>query len=297
MTTIGIITPVKNESENLSRLIESIEAQTIEPRAWVIVDDSSTDGSTEIIADAVSDTEWIHSKSNESDDGYQMRENYAKVLSVGYEFLHDNLETTFDYYMILDADMRLTPNYLEELVQFLESYDELVISSTAIYYDSEHGIVREDQTSNHPAGGATLYDGEFYRNIGGPAIVPGVDSVTETRARVSGYEARMLVDTDEQAIQTRQTGHKGNRWRNAMMRGQNYYFVGMPLSVVVMNSLWRTTKPPFYTGIGFFAGYLTHMLRRAPKIDDDDVIQYNRNERPKQILTTVVSRFRSKGLW
>jgi len=44
-----LITPVKNEEENLQRLIESIVKQTIKPLLWIIIDDGSTDRSSELI--------------------------------------------------------------------------------------------------------------------------------------------------------------------------------------------------------------------------------------------------------
>lgn len=42
-----VVTPCKNEGENLPNLIASVVAQTIMPVLWVIVDDGSTDTTPE----------------------------------------------------------------------------------------------------------------------------------------------------------------------------------------------------------------------------------------------------------
>ena len=47
--TYAIITPARNERENLTRLAESVTAQRVLPACWVIVDDGSDDG-MEIVA-------------------------------------------------------------------------------------------------------------------------------------------------------------------------------------------------------------------------------------------------------
>ena len=47
-----VITPVRNERENLPRTIASFVGQTIRPYRWVIVDDGSTDGTSEIVDEA-----------------------------------------------------------------------------------------------------------------------------------------------------------------------------------------------------------------------------------------------------
>ena len=54
-----VITPVRNEESNLPRTIESVCAQTVRPKLWIIVDDGSTDR-TALIADAsAKDHPWI----------------------------------------------------------------------------------------------------------------------------------------------------------------------------------------------------------------------------------------------
>ena len=45
-----LISPCKDEAEYLERNLKSIEAQTVKPAQWVIVDDGSSDDGMEIVA-------------------------------------------------------------------------------------------------------------------------------------------------------------------------------------------------------------------------------------------------------
>src|SRR5262245_45280941 len=46
--TYALVTPVRDECENLRRLAASVDAQTIVPLQWIIVDNGSEDGSLEL---------------------------------------------------------------------------------------------------------------------------------------------------------------------------------------------------------------------------------------------------------
>ena len=46
--TYAIVTPARNEARNLPRLAACLVEQTVQPSAWVIVDNGSTDGTSEL---------------------------------------------------------------------------------------------------------------------------------------------------------------------------------------------------------------------------------------------------------
>ena len=54
-----IITPSRNEEKHLPKTIESMVAQTIRPKKWIIVNDGSTDQSAEILDRAAKQYSWI----------------------------------------------------------------------------------------------------------------------------------------------------------------------------------------------------------------------------------------------
>jgi len=54
-----LITAARNEAAMIKATIESVVAQTVRPVRWVIVDDGSTDGTSDIVEAYLSDHEWI----------------------------------------------------------------------------------------------------------------------------------------------------------------------------------------------------------------------------------------------
>ena len=57
--TYAIVTPGRNERDNLLRLADSILAQDHLPVSWVIVDDGSDDGMDEVADDLARRHDWI----------------------------------------------------------------------------------------------------------------------------------------------------------------------------------------------------------------------------------------------
>lgn len=291
---IGVITPIKNEDENLPLLIESVKNQSLKPAIWVLVDDGSTDNSGQIIASAAESTEWIHTtSSNNNELDYKISDVYIP-LGVGFEYLQDIVNdnhTTMDYYMVLDADMQLSRNYIERLVNYLEANNEVGIISGPIYIRERDKLKKENRHKNHPAGGATLYDGDFYRSINGPPQVPGRDSASEIKAKNRGFKCEYVDQLDIKAVQNRPTGGKGNTFSNSMMRGEIYYRVNMHPIVILLNFCKKVLQWPPYTGVGFFTGYLMAWIYQKEKIDDTEIKEYNWNVRPRKILEKLSARF------
>ncbi len=54
-----LISPCRNEAKYMRRTLDSVIAQSILPALWVIVDDGSSDGSTEILQEYAARHDWI----------------------------------------------------------------------------------------------------------------------------------------------------------------------------------------------------------------------------------------------
>src|SRR5215831_18670631 len=54
-----LITPARNEERFIGKTLESVVAQTVLPQCWVIVDDGSTDRTTEIVGSYIKNHSWI----------------------------------------------------------------------------------------------------------------------------------------------------------------------------------------------------------------------------------------------
>jgi len=82
-----LITPVKDEKENLQQLKTTILNQTLLPVIWVAVDGSSRDGSFNRAEDLFRDYEWIRIiRQQHFCEGGDNYKNMSAAINEGYEF-------------------------------------------------------------------------------------------------------------------------------------------------------------------------------------------------------------------
>lgn len=122
---VSIIVPVYNTKKYLSDCLDSIKNQTYRDFEVIIIDDGSTDGSSEICDDfAKIDTRFkvFHNKNM----GVSASRNYGLEMAEG------------EYIAFCDADDAIHPDYLYELVTNIEQKEaDIVICS--YYYRSLKG--------------------------------------------------------------------------------------------------------------------------------------------------------------
>ena len=82
--TYILVTPVKNEEDNLPELIRSVTSQHVRPVGWFIVDDNSDDQTPGIIDKATAENSWIHSIRLVEGGAYDLEEHYASICRAGF---------------------------------------------------------------------------------------------------------------------------------------------------------------------------------------------------------------------
>jgi len=119
MQKVLIIIPTYNEAENISSLIDQIQAQRIENLTLLIVDDNSPDGTGEIVA-----------KLSETDASIQLlRRSHKMGLGKAYVagFTHA-IEEGYDFIFEMDADHSHNPKEISPMLAKAQNCD-LVIGS------------------------------------------------------------------------------------------------------------------------------------------------------------------------
>ena len=107
-----LVTPAKNEEANLERTIESVLAQTLRPKKWIIVSDGSTDN-TDNIGERYSQKyifiEFIRNdRSGKHDFGSK-----ADIVNRVFKSIQ---KEDFDLFGNLDADIQLPEDYYEKII-------------------------------------------------------------------------------------------------------------------------------------------------------------------------------------
>lgn len=260
-----LITPARDEAATLERTIESVLAQTVLPRRWVIVSDGSTDGTDTIAARAAKQHAFIAFVRRTQGGG---REFGSKVYAIraGMEHL---TALSYAYIGNLDADVTFEPGYYESVLAELEANPGLGIAGGTIH-DLHDGVPQLQQASEDSVAGAIqLFRRACYEEIGGYAAVPGgVDTVAEWMARWKGWETRSFPALHVMHLRPTDTGGQGVL-RGRFKKGMNQYAIGWSPLFVFVRGLYRLREPPFAAGslartLGYCWAYLKGEKRAVP---------------------------------
>ena len=135
MVKFVIVTPAYNEVKYIERTIESVLAQTTLPIRWMIVDDGSTDGTSEIIQRYASKYDQIQYHRREKVPGQSYYGSNVYAIMEGYSVIK---ECEFDFLAILDADITLPADYYERIHDYFAQDQKLGVAS-GVYMDLVDG--------------------------------------------------------------------------------------------------------------------------------------------------------------
>jgi glycosyltransferase involved in cell wall biosynthesis len=256
-----IVTPARNEADNLERLAESLAAQTWRPRAWLIVDNGSTDGTPDVVRELARIHEWIGLISTPSDPNpirgrSSVRAFNEGVMSVG---MHDDFVTG------LDADVSFGPDYFDSLRQEFRKNSKLGIASGSCY---EHdGEEWQPVHVTHPnlRGAALTYRQECLADLLPlEARHGGWEAIGIIRARARGWETAMFPDC--LYFHHRPTGARdASLFASYTEEGEGAYYMWYRPSYLLLRTLYRTLarREPAATGLAW--GYARAALGRKPR--------------------------------
>ncbi|MFQ5812677.1 MAG: glycosyltransferase [Anaerolineae bacterium] len=122
---VSVIATIKNEAQAVHRLLDSLAAQTRPPDEVIIVDGGSTDGTVEVLEKYATGGVWPLKVLARPETNISQGRNAAIA------------EATGKIIASTDAGVRLSPNWLEELVEPFEKNGELYVVSGFFLADPE----------------------------------------------------------------------------------------------------------------------------------------------------------------
>lgn len=124
---LSIILPVYNGEDYLAHTIDSVLSQSFQDFEFIIINDSSTDSSEEIIL-SYKDSRIV----------YLSNENNLKIVKT----LNKGISTSKGKYIArIDADDICMPNRFELQINFLESNSNIAVLGTDMYFINENGKI------------------------------------------------------------------------------------------------------------------------------------------------------------
>ena len=277
-----LVTAAYNEEMYIEGLIKSVVAQAHKPLRWVIVSDSSTDRTDDIVRKYAREHEFIrpHRITEDHPRNFAAQVN---AINVGFSLLQ-NLE--YEFIGNLDADISLPPSYFGDLLAKFHQNPQLGLGGAYLYEES--GGQFRFRKGNNPKcvpHGVQLFRRECLAAIGGryvPFPYGGPDTHAEVTARMKGWSVQAFPDL--KAYHHRPTGMAEGRLRYCFRQGLMDHSLGFHPLFEVLRILARIPTKPYFLGSFLrLYGFLSAIVHGQEILVSDEFVRYSQKEQLRRL--------------
>ena len=269
MERLLLITPCRDEAESIERMIASVAAQTRPPDLWLIIDDGSTDATPRILHRWAARLPYLEVQrlppaGSRGRDGLAVAaEAIAFNGALGSVPLH-----AFSHVGKLDADIELTPDYFQRLLDRFDVEVDLGIAGGSLLEEHGRGWLPTGGPEHHVRGALKLYRRDCLEAIGGGIEERlGWDTIDEVEARMRGFHTRSLPAPTARHL--RPVASRGGILRGRARLGRAAFILRYSFWWVALKSASVGKSHPYVLGgLAYFWGYL-----RAAVVDRRSRVQ------------------------
>ncbi len=273
----AVVMPVRDEEQFLEGMIESVLAQSILPRKWIIVDDGSTDRTPEILdkyARSYSFLEVVHLPA-------RMRRAPGGEDAVGHAIRLIDW-SQYDFLARFDADLVFESDYMRQLLIEFEKNVQLGIAGGGLYVRRKGTLELERVPQYHVRGALKVYRRECFQQIGGLCGGIGWDTIDEVRAWINGWTTKSFFEY--KVIHCRPTGSGISASRLQKERGRAEYLTwSWPPFVAAKALKVALTTRSILLPCCYVGGFLSCYLRSQKRIDDPQFVRARRHQQRRRL--------------
>jgi asparagine synthase (glutamine-hydrolysing) len=275
----AVVTPVRDDAENLERLATSLQAQTIAPSEWVIVDNGSADNTLDVARGLAARHDWV--KVVEAPEGERSVRGgpITRAFHKGLDALGERPSVVVK----VDADISFEPDHFERLLAAFAADERLGIASGTCH-ELEAGVWRP----RFNTGGSVWGAARAYRRDCLERVLPleesmGWDGIDELKARLAGWETRTFAELTFR--HHRGEGERdGRRWKAWTARGRAAHFMGYRSWYLTLRALHHSRSEP--AALAMVWGYGAAALSGQKVCADPAVREELRRTQNVRSLTT-----------
>jgi glycosyltransferase involved in cell wall biosynthesis len=255
-----LVTPARNEAENLTRLAECLAAQTWQPTEWVVVENGSTDGTPDVVRELGERYSWIHLVSIESDPKPLRGRSSVRAFNAGVAAVSPYADLITN----LDADVSFEPAYFDLLRREFEANPRLGIASGLCYELGADDWEPIHVTHPHLRGAARTYRRECLEQLLPLEELLGWDGIDVVRANIRNWETGTVPTLGY--FHHRATGARdASRFSSYAEEGDAAYYMWYRPSYLVARTLYRAVRSRDPAVLGLTWGYARSALARKPR--------------------------------
>lgn len=285
-----LVSPVRDESMNIVKTLDSVVNQTIKPSLWIIVNDGSTDNTVDIVKRYMKKYPWIK-LIDLPDRGFRLPG--KGIMDAFYKGFDSIGDIAWDFVVKLDCDLSFDFDYFENIFKEFIKNPKLGLASGKTYLpvNGDVGNLKLEWCPDTcTRGPCKVYSKKFFEKTGGPLRERGWDTLDDIAALLAGMDSRSFSEykiIHYRPIGTLTNTHKGVKSRIQM--GQNFYYIGYhPLFVLLKTiKMFFTDKPVFVAGLFFCFGYFKSFFASEPQISDKRLVKKLKEMQLKRIFRCI----------
>lgn len=286
-----LLTPVRNEKEQIEDLVSCVKQSTFTPDLWMFIDDHSTDGTFDEINKCTNGLSFVHVEELSGKPTEYMGINYSEVLLKGLEKCLTIIpKENLSYFGILDADIRFNKTYWENLKVVLDDNENIGIVSGAITYEKFGKISFEKNQRMHlPMGAMRLIKSKCFFDIGTIIRSRSPDAVMNAIARAKGWDTLLIPELP--CVSIRPTDSKGEI-SGGFSRGQRAWNLQNPPIQVIIRGFGYVFKIGLGFGLNYIRGYFSELVKAGEKVENEFLIHYYHRMRYQEWWTHFINKLK-----
>ena len=284
MSTYAIVTPVRNETENLRRLADSLSAQSLRPKTWMVVDTGSDDGTPAVITELMREHDWIATCTSRAGESPTR----ARAIVHGFNVGVIELGVLPEVVVKLDADVSMKPDYFERLLSAFSADEQLGIASGTCYEREQGEWTQRHVTGDHVWGATRAYRRRCLEDVSPLEERLGWDGIDEIKAALRGWRTLTLLDLP--FFHHRREGEREDHaWR---MVGDACHYLGYRIDYLLLRALNNARRDR--SALAMVGGYTRAALRRAERCPDEEVRSFVRRQQSLRQLPRRMREVRGR---
>jgi poly-beta-1,6-N-acetyl-D-glucosamine synthase len=262
-----LISPCRDEALYMRQTLDSVVAQSIRPTKWIIVDDGSTDLSSQILADYATRYDWIQVVTRRDRGKRSVGPGVIEAFYAGYESINPD---EYEFLCKLDLDLRLAPRYFEMLIERMTENPRIATCSGKAYIETNGNLISEKHGDETSLGMTKFYRTSCFKAIGGFVHEVMWDGIDCHRCRMLGWIACSWDEPGLRFVHLRPEGSsQKNIYTGRMRHGYGQYFMGTGLLYMVASTIYRMNEKPYVLGgLATLLGWIKSALQGKSRYED-----------------------------
>ncbi len=277
-----IVIPAHNEAQFIGQTLDSLVNQTLLPKQIVVVDDNSTDTTSEVVSVFAEKYPFVYLVKITSEEKHLPGSKVINAFYKGFE----TLDGDYDIICKFDADLIFPENYLEKVAEIFKKNPKCGMAGGLLFIKKNENWIYENITNkDHLRGPIKAYRKACFQSIGGLKQSIGWDTVDVLLAQYHKWE----IIIDEQ-LTVKHLKHTGQNYDSSSRykQGETLYILRYGYTLTFLTALKISyRKKSFILFVDYLKGYFMAKKRKKNQIVTVEEGRFIRNLRWKGIKQKI----------